>query len=67
MAGRSSAAVAGQPTRTYHQGQNWIEEPGADHVLTENVSRTDPARLLVVFISTTGDELKTDDPTPAPR
>ncbi|MER7084027.1 Cupin domain protein [Saccharopolyspora kobensis] len=53
-----------QPTSTYHQGQNWVEQPGAHHVLTENASTTDRARLLVVFVSNTGDALKVDDPHP---
>ena len=36
-------ARRGKPRRTYHQGENWVEQPGAHHVLTENTSRTDPA------------------------
>jgi quercetin dioxygenase-like cupin family protein len=51
-----------QPVTTYRQGENWVEQPGAHHVLTENTSQTDRARLLVVFVSNTGDELKVDDP-----
>jgi quercetin dioxygenase-like cupin family protein len=47
---------------TYHQGQDWVEPPGAHHVLTENTSKTKPAKLLVIFVSNTGDPLKTDDP-----
>ena len=50
------------PVTTYRQGENWIEQPGAHHVLTENTSLTDPAKLLVVFVADTGDELKVDDP-----
>jgi quercetin dioxygenase-like cupin family protein len=53
-----------KPTRTYHQGENWVEQPGAHHVLTENTSQTQRARLLVVFVSNTGDSLKVDDPHP---
>ncbi|MDX3234381.1 cupin domain-containing protein [Streptomyces sp. ME03-5709C] len=52
-----------KPVTTYHQGENWVEQPGAHHVLTENGSRTKPAKLLVVFVSKTGDQLKVDDPT----
>ncbi|WP_316746287.1 cupin domain-containing protein, partial [Streptomyces sp. MK7] len=52
-----------KPVTTYHQGQNWVEQPGTHHVLTENTSTTKPAKLLVVFISNTGDKLKVDDPT----
>ncbi|MFD0783069.1 cupin domain-containing protein [Micromonospora azadirachtae] len=51
-----------EPVTTFHQGENWVEQPGADHVLTENASQSEPARLLVVFVSNTGDELKVADP-----
>ncbi|MFE7242631.1 cupin domain-containing protein [Streptomyces sp. NPDC057580] len=50
-----------KPVTTYHQGENWVEQPGAHHVLTENTSRTKPAKLLVIFVSNTGDKLKVDD------
>jgi quercetin dioxygenase-like cupin family protein len=53
-----------EPMSTYHQGENWVEQPGAHHVLTENTSQTERARLLVVFVSNTGDNLKVDDPQP---
>ncbi|MEU8325541.1 cupin domain-containing protein [Nonomuraea sp. NPDC048881] len=53
--------LEGEPVRTYRQGENWVEQPGAHHVLTENTSGARPAKLLVVFISDTGDELKIDD------
>jgi quercetin dioxygenase-like cupin family protein len=66
--GTVRSRLAGQPAHTYRQGQDWVEQPGADHVLTENVSASKPARLLVVFISTTGHRLKIDDPPrPAAR
>lgn len=64
--GTVRSKLAGEPTHTYRQGEDWVEQPGAHHLLTENVSRTAPARLLVIFISTTGDELKIDDPSPTP-
>ena len=57
-----TSRLEGEPSHTYRQGENWIEQPGAHHVLTENTSRTKPAKLLVVFISRTGDKLKIDDP-----
>ncbi|MER5389040.1 cupin domain-containing protein [Saccharopolyspora sp. NPDC002686] len=53
-----------EPVSTYRQGENWVEQPGAHHVLTENTSPTERARLLVVFVSNTGDELKVDDGHP---
>jgi hypothetical protein len=57
-----ASQLDGAPRRTYHQGENWVEQPGAHYVLTENTSRTEPAKLLVVFISNTGAKLKVDDP-----
>jgi quercetin dioxygenase-like cupin family protein len=62
LEGTVRSKLDGQPARTYHQGENWVEQPGAHHILTENTSRTARARLLVVFISSTGDQLKIDDP-----
>ena len=60
--GTVRSQLDGKPVTTYHQGENWVEQPGAHHVLTENTSRTAPARLLVVFVSDTGAKLKVDDP-----
>jgi quercetin dioxygenase-like cupin family protein len=62
LAGAVRSRLEGGPMRTYHQGENWIERPGAHHVATENVSNIEPAKLLVVFVSTTGERLKIDDP-----
>jgi quercetin dioxygenase-like cupin family protein len=59
--GSVASKLEGEPTRTYHQGENWVEQPGAHHVLTQNPSRNAPAKLLVVFISNAGDKLKIDD------
>jgi quercetin dioxygenase-like cupin family protein len=63
LEGTVRSELAGKPVTTYHQGQNWVEPPGAHHVLTENTSRTKPAKLLVVFVSNTGAKLKVDDPS----
>jgi quercetin dioxygenase-like cupin family protein len=63
LEGTVASRLEGEPVRTYHRGENWVEQPGAHHVLTENTSRTQPAKLLVVFISNTGDKLKVDDPS----
>ncbi|GAA3207083.1 cupin domain-containing protein [Nonomuraea helvata] len=62
LEGTVRSQLSGQSVRTYHQGENWVEPPGAHHVLTENTSRTQPAKLLVIFVSNTGDKLKVDDP-----
>ncbi len=62
LEGTVRSQLAGKAVSTYHQGENWVEPPGAHHVLTENTSPTKPARLLVVFVSNTGEKLKVDDP-----
>ena len=62
--GTVRSKVDDTPMKTYRQGENWVEQPGDHHVLTENTSQTERARLLVVFISNTGDNLKVDDPHP---
>ncbi|MGW2462651.1 cupin domain-containing protein [Streptomyces sp. NPDC001761] len=61
--GTVRSRLGDKPAHTYHQGENWVEEPGAHHVLTENTSQTRRARLLVVFVADTGAKLKVDDPT----
>lgn len=61
LSGAVRSQMAGEPVRTYRAGQSWFEPPGARHLLTENVSLTAPARLLVVFVAKTGDPLKTSD------
>ncbi|MFG1933420.1 cupin domain-containing protein [Mycobacterium sp. NPDC048908] len=62
LEGTVSSQLEGQPAQVYHQGENWSEQPGAHHLATENTSQTEEAKLFVVFISNTGDQLKIDDP-----
>ena len=62
LEGAVSSEIEGQPPHVYRQGENWSEEPGAHHLATENTSATQEAKLLVVFVATTGQELKVDDP-----
>ena len=45
----------------YRTGQYWVEPPGAKHTLTQNPSRTMPARLLAVLIAPTAAQLTTYD------
>jgi quercetin dioxygenase-like cupin family protein len=62
LEGTVSSQLEGEPAHVYHQGENWSEPPGAHHLATDNTSPTEPAKLLVVFIATTGEQLKIDDP-----
>lgn len=61
LEGTISSRLDGEPARVYHQGEDWSEPPGAHHLATENTSSSEPAQLLVVFISNTGQPLKVDD------
>ena len=38
------------PVLTYRAGQNFSEMPGDRHTLEENASKTEPAKLLAVFV-----------------
>ncbi|MFB6720868.1 cupin domain-containing protein [Kribbella sp. NPDC056345] len=62
LQGSVLSKVDASPATTYRQGENWFEDPGAHHVVAANASKTEPAKLLVVYVSTTGDSLQTNDP-----
>ncbi|WP_345944749.1 cupin domain-containing protein [Variovorax sp. dw_954] len=62
LSGNVRSQLEDAPAKVYRAGENWYEAPGAHHVLTENASRTKPARLLVVFVGPTGAPLKVPDP-----
>jgi quercetin dioxygenase-like cupin family protein len=62
LQGAVRSQVDDQPATTYHQGENWFEEPGAHHVVAANPSSTERAELLVVYVSTAGDPLQANDP-----
>ncbi|MET7332084.1 cupin domain-containing protein [Nonomuraea sp. NPDC005650] len=63
LEGTLRSRLSGQPVRTYRRGESFVEPPGSHHVLSENTSQTERAKLLVIFISDTGDKIKIDDPT----
>jgi quercetin dioxygenase-like cupin family protein len=50
VSGSVASQVEGQPERVYHAGESFYEMPGAHHVVSRNASRTEPARLLAVFV-----------------
>lgn len=66
LEGGVRSQIEGQPAHVYRTGESWTEKPGDHHVLTENASSTETARLLVVFVADTGAPLKTDDPRREP-
>lgn len=48
--------------RVYQAGESFFEGPGAHHVVSENASRSKPAKLLAVFVADEGADLTTFDP-----
>ena len=63
VSGAIRSQVEGEPARVYAAGQTWYEDPGAHHVVSENASETEPAKLLAVFVVDTehGDLTTFDD------
>ncbi len=50
LEGAIRSGVNGGPVRVYHAGENFYEEPDAHHDVSANASKTEPARLLAVFV-----------------
>lgn len=42
--------------QVFHAGESWTEEPGAHHVVSDNASDTEPAKLLAVFVADAKDD-----------
>lgn len=57
--GRVRSQLDDQPPLDYRAGDTWIEQPGAIHSLTQNLSSTEAAKLLAVFVSKEGARLRT--------
>jgi quercetin dioxygenase-like cupin family protein len=42
------------PAKIYKAGESFFEPPGSDHLVTENPSSTEPARLLAIHVADDG-------------
>jgi quercetin dioxygenase-like cupin family protein len=56
LEGAIRTSVNDGPVVTYHAGQNFSEFPGDRHTLDENASKTQPAKLLAVFVVNTDEK-----------
>lgn len=56
VSGAIESKVDNEETRIYHAGESWSERPGAIHAISRNVSQTEPAKLLAVFIIDSDDK-----------
>jgi quercetin dioxygenase-like cupin family protein len=55
LSGAIVSAVDDEAPRVYRAGQSWHELPGARHRVSRNASRTEPARLLAIFVVNPGE------------
>jgi quercetin dioxygenase-like cupin family protein len=56
ISGAIESKVNDGETRIYRAGESWSEPPGAIHSISRNASKTEPARLLAVFVVDTNDK-----------
>src|SRR5580704_16511101 len=54
VSGQVTSQVEGQPEHIYRAGESWYETPGAHHLISRNATKTEPAKLLAVFVVDTG-------------
>ena len=59
LEGAIRTSVNNGPVVTYRAGQNFPEMPGDRHTLDENASKTEPAKLLAVFVVDTDEKVLT--------
>jgi quercetin dioxygenase-like cupin family protein len=55
ISGAIESKVNDGATRIYRAGESWSEAPGATHSISRNASKTEPAKLLAVFVLDTND------------
>jgi quercetin dioxygenase-like cupin family protein len=55
ISGAIESKVNDGQTRIYRAGESWSEAPGATHSISRNASKTEPAKLLAVFVLDTND------------
>jgi quercetin dioxygenase-like cupin family protein len=59
LEGAIRSKVNDGPVKVYHAGENFSENPGDRHGVSENASTTEPAKLLAVFVVDTKDTVLT--------
>ena len=56
LEGAIRSSVNDGPVATYRAGQSFSEMPGDRHSVSENASKTEPAKLLAVFVVDTDEK-----------
>jgi quercetin dioxygenase-like cupin family protein len=55
LSGEIESQVNDGPRQVYRAGESFYETPGSRHPISRNASKTNPARLLAVFVVDTND------------
>lgn len=55
VSGAIESQVNDGPKRVYRAGESFHETPGSTHPVSRNASKTEPAKLLAVFVVDTND------------
>jgi len=55
LEGAVRSQVDDGPVKVYHVGEYFTENPGAHHRISENASKTEPAKLLAIFVVDTNE------------
>ena len=56
VSGQVESQVNDGPKRVYRAGESFYEMPGSSHPISRNASKTEPAKLLAVFVVGTDDK-----------
>lgn len=56
LSGEIESQVNDGPRRVYRAGESFYETPGSRHPVSRNASKTEPAKLLAVFVVDTDDK-----------
>ena len=59
LEGAIQSSVNDEPVVTYRKGESFSEMPGDRHSVSENASKTEPAKLLAVFVVDTNEKVLT--------
>jgi quercetin dioxygenase-like cupin family protein len=51
LSGSVRSKVDDGEVKVFHLGETWTEAPGAHHAVAENASKTEPAKVLVIFVA----------------
>jgi len=59
LSGAIESQVNDGPVQVYRAGESFYETPGSRHPVSRNASKTEPAKLLAVFVVDTDDKVLT--------